>query len=304
MIPNWIKQNGIRAGFVQSTNGVLTVIPQYVELMKSIHLNTAIIYGCSFAETPNHLRYYREWIKQCKAAGLRVFAFYPWQPPAGNTCRPVVFADGTIGKFPCPQDETMWQNYHTRYMMLLAKENIDGIFLDMEMYRTESLEAKYRRYSDTTCYCEVCKRRSVKGVVEVLKRITLLRGELLNIRPDLAFGVYPTPPDSNWVQEAVMMGLESVISFSTETYGYYAKPWGADRIPSDIPGYFNQRSVGDGVYCPGYLFRAYKPDDLATQIRKSIDKVNGYWLFNINQLITGKDLAGTAEEYKKALKGS
>lgn len=110
-LPKWVTEEGIRAGFMSSTSGNLKKIPGYVGLAKSIGLNSVIVYGCSFAEAPNHLKVYKEWFRLCNQADLHIFAFYPWQPPVGNNCRPVVFADGTQGLFPCPLDEQLWQDY-------------------------------------------------------------------------------------------------------------------------------------------------------------------------------------------------
>jgi hypothetical protein len=170
-LPDWIKNEGILAGFMSSTSGNLDVIPRIVQETKNIGLNTAIVYGCMFAETPNHLTYYREWFRQCNKAGLHIFAFYGWQPPVKNTCRPVVFSDGTEGLFPCPLDDQLWQYLTDNMVEKLARVSVerrdlqtafDGFFLDMEMYRTEAEPADKRNYSLDTCFCDVCFSRFIQ----------------------------------------------------------------------------------------------------------------------------------------------
>ncbi|MGH2271239.1 hypothetical protein ACQ9LF_05515 [Anaerohalosphaeraceae bacterium U12dextr] len=170
-LPDWIKNEGIRAGFMSSTSGNLDVIPRIVQETKNIGLNTAIVYGCMFAETPNHLTYYREWFRQCNKAGLHIFAFYGWQPPVKNPCRPVVFSDGTEGLFPCPLDDQLWQYLTDNMVEKLARVSVersdlqtafDGFFLDMEMYRTETEPNDKRNYSLDTCFCDVCFSRFIQ----------------------------------------------------------------------------------------------------------------------------------------------
>ncbi|MHC4386814.1 MAG: hypothetical protein ACYSUG_07475, partial [Planctomycetota bacterium] len=163
-LPSWITEEGVRAGFMSSTSGDFRKISHYIELAKDIGLNTAIVYGCSFAETSGHLRMYREWLRLCNQANLHVFLYYAWQPPVGNECRPVVFSDGTKGLFPCPLDDKLWRDYLIADMAgklaKLSKEepqySFDGFFLDMEMYRTEKQPTAKRYYSLDTCFCDYC----------------------------------------------------------------------------------------------------------------------------------------------------
>ncbi|MCP4711942.1 MAG: hypothetical protein GY869_25255 [Planctomycetes bacterium] len=246
-LPDWIDKIGIRAGFMSSTKGNLAAIPRYIDAAKNMGLNTAIVYGCSFAETPNHIRYYREWLRLCNQAGLHVFAFYPWQPPVGNTCRPVVFSDGKEGLFPCPLDEKLWQDYLTADMAVkLAglsfegpQSSFDGYFLDMEMYRTEKQPVDKRDYSYETCFCDFCfssfitnrtqltkvptTRKSRRKLwltnneylsdyhayleSEVEKNAAELKKSIHAINPKLLFGVYPALNDTSWVRNAVMRAL-------------------------------------------------------------------------------------------------
>lgn len=354
-LPEWIEKEGIRAGFIlASTSDNLKKIPRVIKEIKDIGLNTAIVYGCSFAEAPIHLTYYREWIRLCNRAGLHVFAFYGWQPPVGNPCRSVVFSDGTEGLFPCPLDDKLWQNYLTADMVdKLAKVSVEGpqlsfegYFLDMEMYRTEKLPDAKRNYSSDTCFCDFCfstfiinrtpirplppvskdKRKlwlSQKGLLsdynaylteQVEVRAENLKNEVRAINPKLLFGVYPALNETNWVRTAVMrvFGRDSypVISFTTDTYGYYSKPWGADRIPTDLPAYFAKYNI-NGVYVAGYLFHLYTSSEIRTHIIQSCKRSKGYWLFRMSQLLEPEipegveALAGGSQaDYLRAIKSA
>jgi hypothetical protein len=357
-LPDWIQKEGIRAGFMSSTYGLSRSISSFVEVAKDIGLNTAIVYGCSFAEAPMHLKSYREWLRRCNQAGLHVFAFYGWQPPVGNTCRPVVFADGTEGLFPCPLDNKLWQNYFRADMAdKLAKLSVegphyqfDGFFLDMEMYRTEDQPEAKRNYSFDTCFCDFCfstfilNRTPIKDLPLVSKdrrklwlsqnnyltgyyvylteqveaRAQELKTAVHAINPKLLFGVYPAITDENWVLTAVLraFGRDSypVISFTTETYGYFGNraipsTWGAARIPADVPAYFEKYNI-NGVYAAGYLFRAYTSSEMREHLVKSCQKAQGYWLFRMPQLLEdnipeSEALAvGTQAEYLQAIKNA
>jgi hypothetical protein len=357
-LPEWITRDGIRAGFMSWTGGQLGKTTRFIEVMKSIGLNTAIVYGCSFAEAPIHLTYYREWLRLCNQAGLHVFVFYPWQPPVGNTCRPVVFADGTEGLFPCPLDNKLWQNYLTADMAdKLAKLSVegpqlsfDGYFLDMEMYRTENEPDAKRQYSFDTCFCDSCFSRflidrtkigylppvskdrrkswlSQNGYLpdyyaylteQVEANAESLKNSVHAINPKLLFGVYPSILPTNWVLQSVMraFGRNSypTISFTTDTYGYYgnrANPstWGAARIPSDLPAYFEKYNI-NGIYAAGYLFRAYTSSEIRDHLIKSCQRAQGYWLFRMPQLLedavpeSEKLAGGSQADYLQAIKNA
>jgi hypothetical protein len=349
-LPKWIQKEGIRAGFITSTAGNLTIIPRYVEAMKTMGLNTAIVYGCSFAETPNHLKYYREWLRLCNQAGLHVLAFYGWQPPVGNTCRPVVFADGKEGLFPCPLDDQLWEKYlEGDIAVKLARISVDpalsfdGYFLDMEMYRTEKEPEARKHYSFDTCFCDFCFSRFILDrtsiqplppvgkaqrkswltqndflqdyyaylIEQVESKTEQLKNKIHTINPKLIFGVYPALNDTNWVRNAFMRALGRnscpVISFTTDTYGYYSKPWGADRIPADLPSYFKKHNI-NGVYVAGYLLRRYTSAEIGTQILQSFQRSQGYWLFQLSQLVedrvpeTEKLAGGSRSDYLQAIR--
>jgi hypothetical protein len=349
-LPKWIAKEGIRAGFISSTVGNLTKIPRYVETMKTMGLNAAIVYGCSFAETPNHLKYYREWLRLCNQAGLHVFAFYAWQPPVGNTCRPVVFADGKAGLFPCPLDDQLWEKYLegdiagklARVSVEGPKSSFDGYFLDMEMYRTEKEPESRKHYSFDTCFCDSCFSRFILNrtpirplpsvgkdqrkswlvqhgflqdyhaylIEQVESKTEQLKNKVRTLNPKLIFGVYPALNDTNWVRNAVMRALGRnacpVISFSTDTYGYYSTPRGADRIPSDLSAYFGKSDI-NGIYAAGFLLRKYSSAEIGTQIIRSYQRSQGYWLYQISQLVEdqvpeAEQLAGgSRSDYIKAI---
>jgi hypothetical protein len=357
-LPDWIKTEGIRAGFMSSTYGRSRSISSFVEVAKNIGLNTAIVYGCSFAEAPMHLKSYREWLRLCNQAGLHVFAFYAWQPPVGNICRPVVFADGSQGLFPCPLDDKLWQNYLMADMAgklaRLSTEgpqmSFDGFFLDMEMYRTEDLPEAKKHYSLDTCFCDFCFSRFILDCTQIkelplvskdrrkswlsqngyltayhaylTEQVEIKAEELKTavhaINPKLLFGVYPALNDTNWVRNAVMraFGRDSypVISFTTDTYGYYGNraipsTWGAARIPADLPAYFKKYDI-NGIYAAGYLFHSYKSSEIGTHLIKSCQKAQGYWLFRMPQLLEdnipeSEALAGgTQADYLQAIKNA
>ncbi|NLH17143.1 MAG: hypothetical protein GX455_11235 [Phycisphaerae bacterium] len=309
-------------------------------------LNTAIVYGCSFAETPHHLNYYREWIRQCNQANLNVFAYYAWQPPVGNACQPVVFSDGSEGLFPCPLDTELWQRYFEGDIAnKLAREAVVGIFLDMEMYRTENELTAKRQYSFDTCFCDSCfsryilKRTQIHTVPSIgkgqrkswllqngflpdyyayqIEQVELKAEHLKNaarsLNPNLVFGVYPALTNTNWVRSAVMraFGRNSypVISFSTDTYGYLANPWGADRIPSDLTAYFENYNI-NGIYAAGYLLRQYTSAEIGTQIIRSYQQSQGYWLFQMSQLVEDhvpeieKLASGSRTDYIQAIQAA
>jgi len=220
---------------------------------------------------------------------------------------------------------------------------IDGIFLDLEMYGTENQESGKRHYSLETCFCDNCfsdfiaqktlyrsfpylqksKRKSwlqqngllgtyfvwqqerAEGFAEELKQTVHA------VNPQLLFGVYPALSQTNPIQRAVMraFGRQSypVISFSTDTYGYIQKPWGSDRIPSDLAEYFSSYDI-HGIYVAGYLFRKYSSNELPAHLMQSCKKSQGYWLYTLcqlywNQLPAGYELAdGTPTDYIRAIR--
>ncbi len=222
---------------------------------------------------------------------------------------------------------------------------IDGYFLDMEMYGTEELAGNKKDYSPDTCFCDFCfsrfiiNRTQIKSLPPVSKdkrkawlsqngflpdyyaylteqveaKAEHLKNEVRAINPKLLFGVYPALTKTSWVQTAVMraFGRNSypVISFSTDTYGYDLKPWGADRIPADLPVYFEKFNI-NGIYVAGYLFRKYTSSEIQNNIIQSCQRSQGYWLFKVPQLVEdnipkSEALAGGSQaDYLQAIKNA
>lgn len=349
-LPEWIEQEGIRAGYLFYYNN-----PRYAREMKYNGLNTLIIKGYQFylSQMDATIRAYQQWSTTCREQGMHLIAAFNWQPQevVFANCRPVVFADGTEGLFACPLDDYFWQQHLTNIAVRIAEISvvdsvsvIDGIFLDMEMYRTEALAANKKNYSSTTCFCDDCfshfidNRTSWENLPEVREdrreawlsqnglledyfayqtgRVEAKANQLKDlvhaINPKILFGVYPAITKTNWVLKAVMraFGSESypVISFSTDTYGY-ASCWGPSKIPSDIPQYFEEYDI-NGIYVAGYLFNKYSSSEIRTNIIQSRQRCQGYWLYKMPQLLeavipAGDELGGgTQADYLQAIKNA
>jgi len=349
-LPDWIKNEGIRAGYLYYYNNL-----RYAREMRYNGFNTLIVKGYQFylSQMDATLKAYQQWSLACREQGLHLIAAINWQPQevVFANCRPVVFADGTEGLFACPLDEYFWQQHLTNVAIRIAEISkvdlisvIDGIFLDMEMYRTEALAANKKNYSPTTCFCDDCfshfiqTRPEWKNLPAVRKdrreswlsqnglledylayqtgRVEVKARELKElvhaINPKMLFGVYPAITKTNWVQKALMRALGSesypVISFSTDTYGY-PSCWGASKIPSDIPQYFKEYDI-NGIYVAGYMFRKYTSSEIRTNIIQSRQRCQGYWLYKMPQLFesvipAGEELGGgTQADYLQAIKNA
>lgn len=290
----------IKAGWVQSTKQNARNAATMIETAEKMGLNTLIV-------NPYDLDDARDWVKLCKDR-FDLFISVTWQTIGnrgvvrGKQPRPVKFSDGTTGKFPCPLDEVSWMKYFSQTVVEVAKMGAH-VFVDEEMYGTEKEPAEKKQYAyDTTCHCDICHRFFGPPVDEVEKRSRKVFAEALKYNPNMRFGVYPALDQSNWFLTAMASGLSDerhpVISFSTDTYGYHKTPWGADRIPADIPAYFKQFGI-NGIYCPGFLIRAYSTVDLPKQLAKCKD---GYWLFSTNALVEG-DPMSIQDEYVRTIKG-
>lgn len=349
-LPEWIMQEGIRAGFFSASCDT-----DYNLKMKEIGLNTAIVTRMIYdlKHLPTILKDYLSHTHTCKQIGMHMFVCYTWQPGGQweiPTYRPVVFSDGSSGLFPCPLDETFWQEYLINIAVRIAGISledsdsiIDGIFLDMEMYGTEALPNEKRYYTEDTCFCDSCfsdfiaNRTPFRSLPPVRKdrRQTWLsqngflqdyyiylgermetKAELLKIsvhavNPQMLFGVYPRLSEANWVRTHVMraIGRNSypVISFTTDTYGYFLSPWGADRIPADLPFYFEQYDV-NGVYAAGYMFCKYTSAEIGQHLIKSCQRAQGYWLWDIAHVFDEKlkeNLKeGSQGDYLKAIRSA
>jgi hypothetical protein len=347
-VTDWITKEGIRAGYL-----FYYTHPRYAAIMKNAGMNTVIVKGWQFylAQMATTLKAYQTWAKTCNENGLHMIAAFNWQPQEEvfANCRPVMFADGTEGIFPCPLDEYFWREHLTNAAVKIAEISvedsvsvIDGLFLDMEMYRTEELPHAQRSYSSTTCFCDVCFSRFINEfagfkslppvridrrqawltqyglladyrtyqIAQVEAKAGELKSAVRAINPKLLFGVYPAITDSNWVLQSVMrtFGRDSypVISFSTDTYGYLS-PLGAARIPADLPSYFEKYNI-NGYYAAGYMFRKYTSSEIRTAIIQSCQRSQGYWLYKMPQLVepvipAGEELAGgTQADYLQAIK--
>jgi hypothetical protein len=227
----------------------------------------------------------------------------------------------------------------------------DALPIYMEMYRTEDQPEEKKHYSFDTCFCDSCfssfilDRTEIKYLPPVSKskrklwlsqngylsayyaylsdqveaKAEALKTSVRAVNPNLLFGVYPALNDTNWVRTAVMraFGRNSypVISFTTDTYGYYGNrsypsTWGAERIPSDLTAYFDEYGV-NGVYAAGYLLRVYKSSEIGSQLIKSCQRAQGYWLFQSYQLLEGEEIpesealaGGTQADYLQAIKNA
>jgi hypothetical protein len=220
----------------------------------------------------------------------------------------------------------------------------DGYFLDMEMYRTENEPANKKNYSRECCFCDNCfstflfskgysggtlpavnKKNRYRWLEEhrwldeyfafLGEKVEALSQELQQnihlINPLLLLGVYPALTDKNWVLQSVMRGFSRdsypVISFSTDTYGYFLKPWGADRIPADLHSYFEEYDI-NGIYVARYLLRGYSAFEIREHLIKSCQRSQGYWLFRLPQLVdddipVSEALAGgTQDDYLRAIR--
>ncbi len=345
----WIQEEKIRAGFFNATRNA-----NYNQKMKAIGLNTSIAtrFLYTLSDLPNMIKDYKRHAQMCAELDMHLFAAYVWQP-GGQWITPryssVVFADGSSGLFPCPLDKTFWNQYLNNIAIEIAKisvENIyqiDGIFLDMEMYGTEAVPNKKRVYSSDTCFCDFCfstfiiNRTQLKELPRVPKehrkswllqngflsdyyaylgeqvevRAELLKNSVHAINPEMLFGVYPGLSDENWVLSSVMraFGRNSypVISFTTDTYGYYLNPCGADRIPSDLPAYFETYEI-HGAYAAGYMFCKYTSAELGQYIIQSCQRAQGYWFWDMSHVfeagLEDKLKAGNRENYLQAIKNA
>lgn len=343
----WIQEEKIRAGFFNATCDA-----NYNRKMKEIGLNTSIVSRFLYtnSDLPNMIKDYKRHAWACAQSEMHMFASYVWQPGGQwqtPRYRSVVFSDGSRGRFPCPLDEDFWHQYLINIAVEIAKisvENsyqVDGIFLDMEMYGTESVSNKKRRYSPDTCFCDFCfssfiiNRTQFKSLPPVEKekrkawlsqndllqdyysylesqveaKAELLKQRVHAINPDLLFGVYPALNRNNWVTKGVTRAFGRnaypVISFSTDTYGYYSKPWGADRIPADLTDYFKQYDI-HGIYAAGYMFCKYSSAEIKQNIMKSCERCQGYWFWDMSHLFESelkvKLKEGTQEDYLHAIK--
>jgi hypothetical protein len=262
--------------------------------------------------------------------------------------RLAVFSDGSEARFICPLDELFWENHLIKiaeYISNISKRSsvsIDGLFLDMEMYRTEDLSNNKRYYSQKTCYCKHCFEKFLserhmlsadissiapserndylidKGLEDayraflfanIKKLASHYRTAVHKINPNLFLSVYPYPYENNWVINSVVEAFgtnnKPVLLFAVDTY----YKGGHERIPQAYGDAYEAAGI-EALYIPGYLFRKYSSDALHENLIHSLAKADGYWLYRLPQLWTQPTVKndtiakGTADDYWKAIKGA
>jgi len=345
----WIKQEKIRAGYLYYYDDV-----RYARSLQEAGMNTVLVKGWQFADrkqTENTLLSYKKWALSCRRNGLHLFAAYNWQPQETvfQRYRPVVFADGREGLFVCPLDRMFWQEHLILHGMEIARlsldpnGSIDGILLDLEMYRTEKEHAERKNYSPNACFCDFCfstflfakgytgftlppvdkrdrsqwlaqkgwldqYRRYLEQQVSVLAHEYSRQVRLVN--PRLLLAVYPHPSESNWVLRdlAKEFGTPEVPVVIFATHSYYVG--GYQSIPSNQQQYLEGMGI-DAVYVAGYLFRKYSSGQIEENLLESARRADGYWLFKMPQLwkqdLVGKNeqLAGGSQaDYWKAIRSA
>lgn len=332
-LPQWITTEKIRAGYLYTQNDA-----KYAALMRAHGLNTVIIKGLFIDEKgiKETLENYREWARACKKEKLHVFAAYNWQPSSkSSSYRRVIYSDGSSGIAPCPRDRVHWQEYFTHFGKIIAELSlepdlqIDGIFLDCELYGSEG---KKRLYGEHTCFCDNCfssfllsgsysdnqlssvrhrdrkrwldKKKFLDGYFRFLKRdveqlAKQYEKELHAVNSNLMLGMYPKL--HNWVLTSIAQGLGTpempVVLFGTHCYVRR----GISIIPQPLPEFYTRQKI-NGIYLAGFLFRTYGADDLELNLFYACQKASGYWLFR-TPMLWGKfsrneSLArGSAAEY-------
>ena len=311
MLPQWIDQEKIRAGYLYAKDDT-----KYAALMHSNGINTVIAKANICHE--NALEDYRRWARACKNEKLHLFIAYNWQPdPKTTVYRGAVYSDGTVGKAPCPRDHEYWQNYLIHFGKIIAELSnkpdlqVDGIFLDCELYGSEGNK---RQYGHHTCFCDDCFSSFLhsEGYTdsripsigrgdreEWLKKNDLLESyfaylkkdveslakrfeqEIHKINPSLIIGMYPTPND--WVLTENARGFGTValpmIIFATDSYssgGYHSIP--------DEPSKLYKNSGIYSRYVAGFLLRCYGNDGLGINLYNVAEKCSGYWIFKMPML--------------------
>ncbi len=245
------------------------------------------------------LKNYRKWGVVCKKAKMHLFAvcFYQADPRSWEYRR-VVYSDGTVGKAPCPRGRKHWKwflNVASRLAKLSLEPElqVDGIFLDCELYGTKG---RKRRYSEHTCYCDDCfssflLARDYTGSQlpalefaqrrDWLKKAKLLddyfsflgegvrvlaqnfASELHKINPNLLIGMYPYV--DRWVYRQIAGGLGSetmpVIIFAQDTY----RAAGASGVPKQPRQYYAKQGV-QAVHAAGLVLYRYRAKRLEPEL--------------------------------------
>lgn len=311
MLPQWIDQEKIRAGYLYAKDDT-----KYAALMHSNGLNTVIVKANICHE--NALEDYRRWARACKNEKLHLFIGFYWQTdPKETVYRSAVYSDGTGGKAPCPRDYEFWQNYLIHFGKIIAKLSnepdlqIDGIFLDYELYGSEGNKKNYGHH---TCFCDDCfsnflhsegytgsripsigrgdregwlkKNNLLDSYFAYLKKdVELLakkfEQKIHQINPSLIIGMYPTPND--WVLTENARGFGTVelpmIIFATDSYS----GGGYNSIP-DEPSKLYRNSGIYSRYVAGFLLKYYSNNRLEMNLYNVAEKCIGYWIFKMPML--------------------
>lgn len=342
-LPSWMNDR-ILAGYLYDYNDT-----GKIDKISSSGFNTLIIKSWKFDEDnlSDTLVKLERWGKACKQNDIHAFLAYNWQPQEIEIVkfRRAVFSDGSVARFNCPLDTLFWENHLIRIVRYLSSIStnseacIDGVFLDMELYRTEDLPNIKRFYSQETCYCDSCfdgflKEKGIKNdsaqivaasrryeyiqnkgladdyrrfqVNKVLNLASEYRKVVENINPNLFLSIYPYPNTSDWVLNSLVETFgkanKPVLLFAVDTY----YKGGHGSIPQAYGYDFNDRGI-DALYIAGYLFRKYSSREIFENILKSGEKADGYWLYRLPQLwsqdVQENELAmGTTDDYWGAIK--
>lgn len=331
----WIEHDKIRAGYLFFNDPV-----SKIKLLKELGLNT-IILGCYRFEYPTlreeTICKMKEWAKTAKNNDIHLFFAINWQPfpgTKGHQYSFVAYEDGTKGVAVCPLDKKFWTDRIKDIFMLIADMSsepnlqVDGIFLDMEIYGSEKEPQVKRSYYEPKCdYSDVCfseylinrgyKHGEFPSVElkdrkdwlankkllddyffflrdQIKIKAEQLRNALHNVNPNLLIGMYPHPLQDDFVQYSLAQGFSSqtlpFIVFGTHAYGYKVDKNGDGYtlIPKDLKIRYQKEGINI-LYSAGYLFKRYNGETLERNLKQSVKNWDGYWLFNLRQLWKTED---------------
>jgi hypothetical protein len=331
----WMEQDKVRAGYMWMSYRNTYNSPTKMELVKRLGLNTIILKCWGFENVKDKLetiKNVKEWATAAKDNDVHLFIAINWQPYPGKNVqnyKKVVYDDGTEGLAICPLDSKLWKERLYEVLLLIAKLStdpkiqIDGIFLDMEIYGTEKEPQVRKNYYYEKCdFSDLCfsqylmhrgysppqlapiekKNRkdwlSKENLFEdyfvylrnqIKDRAIDLRTSVRKINPNFLIGIYPQPMKDNWVSYSLAEGFSSerlpLIIFGVHSYGYPKDKNGDGYtfIPKDIKQQYNKNDI-NGLYVAGYLLHRYESKVLERNLKQSVDNWDGYWLFNLQQL--------------------
>lgn len=320
-LPKWITGKKIAAGYLYDYNDI-----NKLSKIKKSGLNTLIVKSWQYdsVNTKKTLAKIKKWGRACQEAGIHTFQAYNWQPQEVELekYRRAIFSNGEKARFVCPLDKEFWENHLTRigkYISIMSNRSevaINGLLLDIEMYRTEDLANIKRFYSEETCYCKYCFESFLnKNHIIVNDKLTIkpekrydfikekglekayneylsnevatlaveFRKAIHTIKANLLLAVYPYPYENNWVINEVVKSFGTqelpVLLFSVDTY----YKGGHDRIPKSYGSAYKSKGI-NALNIPGYLFRKYSSASIFENIIHSVEKADGYWLYRLPQL--------------------